>query len=57
MRQQQIEQLIYEKRRRLQGLELKEARYGLNTPPEVYAEIEDLKVEIEALEDQRAKIV
>ncbi|MCP4309326.1 MAG: hypothetical protein GY788_31520, partial [bacterium] len=57
MRQQQIEQLIYEKRRRLQGLELKEARFGLNTPPEVYTELEDLKVEIEALEDQRAKIV
>jgi CHAT domain len=42
--------LIREKRRRLHQRELTAARYGINTPPEVAIEIEDLKREIAALE-------
>lgn len=42
--------LIREKKRRLHQRELTAARYGINTPPEVAIEIEDLTREIAALE-------
>lgn len=44
--------ILREKRRRLHQRELTAARYGINTPPEVVIEIEDLKREIAALERQ-----
>lgn len=41
--------IIREKERRLSTLQLSEARYGFNTPPETLIEIEDLEVEIKDL--------
>jgi hypothetical protein len=46
--------VIREKKRRLGKLELTAARYGINTPPEVTIEIEDLENEIAELEQHVA---
>jgi hypothetical protein len=42
--------IIRAKKRRLNALYLQAARYGINTPPEVSIEIEDLEKEIEQLQ-------
>ena len=42
--------IIIEKKRRLQALRIKEARYGKNTPPEIIIEIEDLNNELANLQ-------
>src|SRR5439155_1376495 len=42
--------IIRLKRRRLQALNLRAAQYGINTPPEVSIEIEDLEKEIKQLQ-------
>jgi hypothetical protein len=38
-----LQDLVYQKKRRLQQLKLQAARYGINTPPEIATEIEDLE--------------
>ena len=40
--------ILNEKRRRLDQLELRAARAGINTPPEVVTEIQDLRSELAA---------
>lgn len=42
--------IIYEKQRRLQKLREQEARHGMDTPPAITLEIEDLEAEIEQLQ-------
>lgn len=49
---QEIQNLINEHKRRLAELEKKQARLGINTPPEVVNEIRDIKDEIERLEQE-----
>jgi hypothetical protein len=44
------ERLILEKSRRLQILKEKAARLGINTPPEILTEIEDIEVELKELQ-------
>jgi hypothetical protein len=41
-------EVLVEKRRRLDQLELRQARAGINTPPEVTNEIQDLQRELAA---------
>ena len=48
----QVEELINKNTRRLYLLQQKQATYGLNTPPEVVIEIEDLEKEIARLRQQ-----
>lgn len=40
--------ILFEKRRRLDQLQLRQARAGINTPPEVATEIVDLQRELAA---------
>ncbi|MBC8076282.1 MAG: hypothetical protein H7Y32_09435 [Chloroflexales bacterium] len=47
--------IVREKKRRLQQLQLTQARYGINTPPEITIEIEDLVAEIAQLERDAAQ--
>jgi hypothetical protein len=44
-------ELIRTKKRRLNALQLRAAAYGINAPPEVSIEIEDLEKEIKRLQD------
>jgi hypothetical protein len=44
--------ILREKRRRLNALQLQQARYGISTEPHILIEIEDLKKEIAGLEVQ-----
>lgn len=50
--QKEIQQLIKHHRRRLQQLKELKARLGINTPPEVLTEIEDIEAEIKNLQAQ-----
>lgn len=50
--QQDLQTLIRTHQRRLQKLKEKEAMYGLNTPPEVLIEIEDLEAKLTDLRRQ-----
>lgn len=43
------QKIIKEKRRRLQKLKEQAARLGINTPPEILTEIEDIEAELETL--------
>jgi hypothetical protein len=47
-----INKLIAEHHRRLQKLKEKEARFGLNTPPEILTEIEDIEAELTSLHNK-----
>lgn len=51
-----IKKLIAEHNRRLQKLKEKEARFGLNTPPEILTEIEDIEAELVELQTQLEQI-
>ncbi|MCP4406342.1 MAG: protein kinase, partial [Gammaproteobacteria bacterium] len=51
---EEIQKLIAIKQRRLQKLREKEALRGMDTPPDVLIEIEDLEAEIEHLEEELA---
>lgn len=51
-----LKTLITAKQRRLQKLKEKEATQGLNTPPEVLTEIEDLQAEIKKLQTEKANL-
>jgi HEAT repeat protein len=51
-RQSKIEQLIKEHKRRLQKLELNEARQGINTDPSISLEIEDIKEKLRNLQTE-----
>ncbi|MCB9078281.1 MAG: hypothetical protein H6631_11850 [Anaerolineaceae bacterium] len=46
----ELENLILKHQRRLQKLKERKATFGLNTPPEVLTEIEDIEAEIESLQ-------
>lgn len=46
----ELENLILKHQRRLQKLKERKATFGLNTPPEVLTEIEDIEAEIELLQ-------
>jgi hypothetical protein len=48
--QRHLRELLSTKRRRLQVLELQEAKYGIAAPPHITLEIEDLRREIAELE-------
>jgi hypothetical protein len=48
-RQTEIQELITNYHRRLQKLKEKEATFGINTPPEVLIEIEDIEAKVEQL--------
>lgn len=50
--QDNLKAQLYEKKRRLQQLKLKEAHFGYSTPPEILLEIEDLEAEISKLQAQ-----
>lgn len=47
-----VSKLITEHERRLQKLKEKKARFGINTPPEVLIEIEDIEEQIKLLETE-----
>jgi hypothetical protein len=49
---EQLRELIAIHRKRLYFLEQRRARYGINTPPEVLMEIDEIQGEIEALQRQ-----
>lgn len=51
-REDDIKILITEHRRRLQRLEVQEAKLGINAPPEILNEIEDVRVKIEQLQKE-----
>ncbi|MCB0165201.1 MAG: hypothetical protein KDI79_13300 [Anaerolineae bacterium] len=51
-RQVEIQALIDKKQRRLQKLKEKEATLGINTPPEILTEMEDIELEIERLREE-----
>ncbi len=52
--QSDLQKLISRKQRRLQKLKEQEAIYGINTPPEVLIQIEDLEEELKQLQAQLA---
>ena len=54
MTHQHLEDLLAEKKRRLRSREKQAARYGIDTPPHIESEIEDLKAEIADLEARLA---
>jgi formylglycine-generating enzyme required for sulfatase activity len=51
-----LQELIRAKKDRLHQLELKEARYGLDVPPHICIEIEELRGEIKGLQTQPAAL-
>ena len=51
-RARHIRHLIIEYAKRLQILELRQAQMGLNTPPEILLEIQDIRTAIEQLRRQ-----
>lgn len=55
-RKQELLSLIHENKRRLQALKIKEAKMGLNTPPEVLIEIEDLTTRLQGLSQDLAAL-
>lgn len=55
-RQDEIQALIDKKQRRLQKLKEKEATLGINTPPEILTEMEDIELEIERLREERRQV-
>ncbi|MCK4821962.1 CHAT domain-containing protein [bacterium] len=52
MSRQHLEELRKNHEKRLQILESKAARFGISTPPEIVMEIEDIKKEIAAIDEQ-----
>lgn len=55
-RQDDIKKLIVEHNRRLQKRQEQQARLGVNTPPEILIEIEDIEAEIEKLQTELTEI-
>ncbi len=55
-RQDNIKKLIIENERRLQKLKQKKAAYGLDTPPQVLTEIEDIEANLEKLHQELATL-
>lgn len=51
-RQVEILKLIDKHQRRLQNLKEKKATFGINTPPEILTEIEDIEAEVEDLQEE-----
>src|SRR5687768_2078543 len=51
-----LKKLIYNKSRRLQILKEQQALRGLDTPPHVIIEIEDLEAELKALNEELAAL-
>ena len=50
--QDHAKEMLHTCKRRLYVLELKQASYGINTPPEILMEIEDLRENIEQCQSQ-----
>jgi predicted nucleic acid-binding Zn-ribbon protein len=51
-RKDDLSKLITEHRRRLQQLEIQKAKLGINAPPEILIEMEDIEAEIERLQTE-----
>src|SRR5262245_40319062 len=54
--QQHLEQLLAKHQARLRVLEMKEAQFGINVPPEVVTEMEDIRQEIASINLQLNKL-
>jgi hypothetical protein len=54
--QQAIDKQIVEHQRRLRKREEQQAQMGINTPPEILTEIEDIKQKIADLQTQRSQV-
>lgn len=55
-RRSEIQSLIRKHQRRLHKLKEKEATFGINTPPEIITEIEDIQAEIENLQTESEQL-
>ena len=55
-RQSEIKDLIRKHERRLHKLEGKQATFGINTPPEILTEIEDIEAEIDDLQTELSNL-
>lgn len=54
--QDELRKLIIKHQRRLQKLKEQQATFGINTPPEIFIEIEDIEAELERLQTKLTRV-